>query len=123
MKYKILYVDDEEINLRIFKNSFRRDFEVSVAKSGEEALKLLENELVDVVITDQRMPKMTGVELLGIIHEKYHTIPPNRLILSGYAENEDIQKAFKEYRLFKFIAKPWEYNELKAIILDAINLD
>lgn len=119
-KYKILYVDDEESNLRIFKDNFRRDFEVKTAISAYEALEQLEQDLVDVVITDQRMPGMTGVELLAEINKKYTEIPPNRLIISGYSEDKDIKLAFRKYKLSKFIPKPWEYEELKEIIMNAI---
>jgi CheY-like chemotaxis protein len=120
VKNKILYVDDEKSNLRIFKDTFRRDFDVITVSSGSEALKRLEGELVDVVITDQRMPGMTGVELLKKINERFPDIPPERLILSGYSEDADIKMAFKEYRLSKFIPKPWEYDELKQIIVNSI---
>lgn len=120
-KFKILYVDDEEINLRIFKNSFRREFDIKIALSASEALKILEHELVDVVITDQRMPGMTGVELLAEIHKKFPKIPPRRLILSGFSEDEEIKKAFNEYKLSYFISKPWKFEELKEIILKSIN--
>lgn len=122
-KYKILYVDDEAINLRIFKDSFRRDFEVLLANSALEALEILGETDVDVVITDQKMPNMTGVELLEKINNKYPDIPPNRLILSGYSANADIKKAFDHYKLFKFISKPWEYDELKNIIINAIKIN
>ncbi len=120
MKYKILYVDDESSNLRIFKDSFRRDYEVFLAASGFEALELLKKQMVDLVITDQRMPGMTGVELLKEITDKYDDIPPNRVILSGYAEDDEIKKAFTQYRLSKFISKPWEYEKLKKIIKSSI---
>ena len=120
MKYKILYVDDEQSNLRIFKDAFRRDFEVRLAESGDQALELLKQEVADVVITDQQMPEMTGVELLKEINMRFSEIPPNRLILSGYAKNEEIEKAFIEYKLFKFLSKPWDYEELKKIIINAI---
>jgi response regulator RpfG family c-di-GMP phosphodiesterase len=120
MKYKVLYVDDEESNLRIFKDAFRRDFEVITALSASEALKKLEEDLADVVITDQRMPVMTGVELLREINERFSEIPPQRLILSGFAEDEEIIKAFREYKLQKFIAKPWNYEELKLTIVNSI---
>jgi len=63
---------------------------------------------------------MTGVELLKKINEKYSTIPPNRLILSGFSEDADIKTAFEKYQLFKFIPKPWVYQELKQIIFEAI---
>ncbi len=120
MKNKILYVDDEESNLRIFKDTFRRDFNVITVSSGYEALNKLEEELVDVVITDQRMPGMTGVQLLKKINERFPDIPPERLILSGYSEDVDIKMAFEEYKLSKFIPKPWEYDELKQIIVNSI---
>ena len=120
-KKKILYVDDEEINLRIFKDSFRRDFEIRTAISGKKALEIIENEFVDIVITDQRMPGMTGVELLKEINEKYPKIPPHRLIVSGYSQDNDIKEAFEKYKLMKFISKPWKYEELKTIINNALN--
>ncbi|MDA3866588.1 MAG: response regulator [Salinivirgaceae bacterium] len=118
---KVLYVDDEPSNLRIFKDTFRRDFKVFIANSGHEALEMLKEELVDVVITDQRMPGMTGVELLRAINSQFNDIPPNRLILSGFSEDSDIKEAFEKYRLSKFIPKPWDYEELKQIIIDAVN--
>ncbi|MCW3808009.1 response regulator [Plebeiibacterium marinum] len=121
MRYKILYVDDETSNLRIFKDSFRRDFDILTAESGPKALDILKENKVDVVITDQKMPDMTGVELLKAINTLFNDIPPNRLILSGYTEDEEIKKAFKEYKLSKFISKPWDYNDLKQTITDCIN--
>ncbi len=120
-KPKILYVDDEEINLRIFKNAFRRDFEIYTAQSPREGLEIFKTTSVDIVITDQRMPEMTGVELLKKIHEMHPGIPPNRLILSGFSRDEDIDKAFNEYELFSFISKPWNADDLKAIILKALD--
>ena len=66
------------------------------------------------------MPEMTGVQFLEKVNKKYSTIPPNRLIVSGYAENEEVEKAFKEYNLFKFISKPWDYDEMKELILEGI---
>ena len=119
-KYKILYVDDEESNLRIFKDTFRRDFEIQIAISAYKALEILEQGLVDVVITDQRMPEMTGVELLKEINNRFSEIPPNRLIISGYSEDSDIKKAFEEYKLSQFIPKPWNYEELKQLIINAV---
>lgn len=119
-KHSVLYVDDEQSNLRIFKDTFRRDFEVLTAISAFEALEILERNRVDVVITDQRMPNMTGVELLKKIYARFPDIPPHRLILSGYSEDKDIKEAFEKYKLSKFVSKPWEYNELKGVITQAI---
>jgi DNA-binding NtrC family response regulator len=119
-KYNILYVDDEDINLRVFYNSFRREFNVFTANSASKGLEVLETTKIDLVITDQRMPDITGVEFLKIIHERYPEIPPNRLIVSGFAKDEDIELAFNNYKLFSFVSKPWDAESLKQIIFNAI---
>jgi response regulator RpfG family c-di-GMP phosphodiesterase len=119
-KYSVLYVDDEDVNLRVFTSTFRRDFIIFTANSAKQGLQLLEEHQIDVVITDQRMPEITGVEFLKMVHEKFHRIPPNRLMISGFSKPEDIDKAFKEYKLFKFVSKPWNSSELKEIIFKAI---
>jgi response regulator RpfG family c-di-GMP phosphodiesterase len=120
-KYTVLYVDDEEINLRVFRNTFRRDFNILTAQSAMEGIKLLQTNVVNIVITDQRMPEITGVEFLKMINDMFPQIPPNRLMLSGFSKTEDIDKAFQNYKLFQFILKPWDAEELKAIIINAID--
>lgn len=121
-RYKILYIDDEEVNLRLLKSTFRREFDVYTVSNAKDGLKILEDVSIDVVITDQRMPEMTGVEFLKIVNDRFANIPPNRLILSGYSDFEQIEKAFHEYKLFKFISKPWNEEQLRTIIYEAINL-
>jgi DNA-binding NtrC family response regulator len=121
-KYIILYVDDEESNLRIFKNTFRRDFNIYLANSAQAAIEFLKNNKVDVLITDQRMPGITGIELLKEVHGMFPEIPPHRLMISGYAEPSDINTAFEQYGLFKFIHKPWDSEKLKQVILNVINI-
>lgn len=120
-KYNILYIDDEESNLRIFKNSFRRDFNIFLANSAKEGMEILKKDKIDVIITDQRMPGMTGLELLKEIHGIFPDIPPHRLMVSGYAAPNDINSAFEHYGLFKFISKPWEAESLKQTILTVLN--
>ncbi|MBP7508860.1 MAG: response regulator [Prolixibacteraceae bacterium] len=121
LKKTILYVDDEEINLRLFKNTFRRDYRVLTASSAKEGLKLLEQNTIDLVITDQRMPEMTGVEFLSCVQQEFSHIPPGRMIISGYSDPEDIELAFQEYQLYKFISKPWNKEDLSQIIQKAID--
>lgn len=122
MKKKvILYIDDEEINLRLFRSTFRREYDIFTSTSAQEGLDVLMNHSIDLVITDQRMPDITGVEFLRIVKEKFPQIPPNRLIISGYSDYQDIELAYKEYHLFKFISKPWNVVELDEIIKKAIN--
>ncbi|MCF8358280.1 MAG: response regulator [Prolixibacteraceae bacterium] len=120
-KKKILYIDDEAINLRQFRNTFRREYEIITAKSASEGLKILKNSPIDLVITDQRMPETTGVELLSKIQERFPNIPPSRMIISGYSDYDDIELAYKNYQLFKFISKPWDPHELLEVIKKAMN--
>lgn len=119
-KYTILYVDDERSNLRVFKSTFRREFDILLAESAKEALDIVSKNKIDLLITDQMMPEMSGVELLEKIKEMYPSIPPNRLMLSGYAQPDDIDLAFSEYRLYKFISKPWDEENFKELIIEAI---
>ena len=119
-EYTILYIDDEESNLRVFKNTFRRDFNIYIAASAQEGLEILNKSKIDVIITDQRMPGKTGLELLKEIHEMFPLIPPHRLMVSGYAAPCDINTAYKDYGLFRFISKPWEADELRQIIFNVI---
>jgi len=80
----VLYVDDEQNNLLSFKAAFRREFNVHTAISGHEALEIVKNEDIDIIITDQRMPNMTGVEFL----QNVIPIAPNpiRILLTGYSD-------------------------------------
>ena len=117
-KYRILYVDDEETNLRVFKNNFRREFDVITAVSGKEALEILSKEEVDVIISDQRMPEMTGVEFFKEVIKSY--LGPNRILLTGYSDMQTLADAINEAQLFQYVQKPWNELNLKTIINKAI---
>jgi DNA-binding NtrC family response regulator len=117
----ILYIDDEEINLRLFKATFRREYHILTAKTANEGMKIISENSIDLIITDQRMPEVTGVEFLSMVQKIYPQIPPGRLIISGYSDPEDIALAYKEFQLYKFISKPWDQNELQEIIKKAMN--
>ena len=119
-KIIVLYIDDESINLRLFKAAFRREFVIYTATSAMEGLRLLEANKVDVIITDQRMPEMTGVELLKKIQEKFPFIPPSRLMLSGYSKTKDIEDAYEKYNLYKLISKPWDKKNISELIYKSI---
>ena len=121
MKYTILYIDDEPENLRVFKSVFRRDFNIITADSGAEGLEILNNNELHLIITDQRMPKMTGIEFLEKVYEKIPDKPPNRMILSGFSQPSDIEEAKKRFFLFSFVAKPWDAEDLKSKIDEAIS--
>lgn len=113
-KITILYVDDEENNLFSFKATFRIRYNVLVAISGEEALKILEKKQVHVIITDQRMPEMTGVDFLEKVLEKYPD--PMRILLTGYADMNAVVDAVNKGKIFHYLAKPWNEEELDMTI-------
>ncbi len=119
-KYTILYVDDEPQNLVSFKAVFRRDYKVKTATSGEEGLAILKDELVDLIITDQRMPHMTGIQFLEkIIPQFPDTV---RMILTGFSDVEAIIGAINTGRVYRYITKPWDENELRMTIENACQL-
>jgi len=116
---KVLIVDDEEFILNSLKRSFWKEpYTVYYANGGDEALSIIEREEVQVIVTDQRMPNMTGVELL----EKVRQINPDsiRIILSGYSDFATIQDAINRGRIFRFLSKPCDNMELKSVIRQAL---
>jgi signal transduction histidine kinase len=118
-KYKILYVDDEPTNLLTFRETFRKDYQVFTALSGDEGLNLLRREKeIPLIITDQRMPNMTGVQFLEkIIPEFPDTI---RMILTGFTDIEALIEAINTGQVYRYITKPWEENELRVTIKRAL---
>jgi response regulator RpfG family c-di-GMP phosphodiesterase len=116
---KVLYVDDEEINLVNFKEAFYGEFEVFTALSAEEALAVLEKEKdMALVITDQRMPGMKGTDLLA----KTRELAPNaeRIIITGYTAPQDLIAAINEGHVYRYILKPWAEDELRITITQAV---
>jgi class 3 adenylate cyclase len=116
-KPEILYIDDEEDNLLVFKAAFRRHYKVHTAQSGEEGLAILKEKDVSLVITDQRMPRMTGVQFLQHLPEEKDLI---RMILTGYSDMESIIEAINTGKVYRYIVKPWDKEELKMTMDNAI---
>lgn len=117
VKPSILYIDDEEDNLIVFRSAFRRYYNVVTAQSGKEGLQILKQQDFSVVITDQRMPQMTGVEFLRNLPENNDMI---RMILTGYSDTESIIDAINTGMVYHYIVKPWDKKELKITIDNAI---
>lgn len=118
-KITVLYVDDELHNLNSFKANFRRDFNILTAQSGAEGLEIL-SELGDdiqIVLTDQKMPEMSGNEFLSILIDRYPK--PIRVLITAYSDIETVIGAINEGKVFSYVSKPWNYNELKKTIQDA----
>lgn len=119
-KLVILYIDDEESNLRIFKNIFRRDYEVLTSLSGREGIQILMERPVDLIITDQRMPEMSGVEfLVRAIEINPH---PKRVLLTAYADLESIKEAINKGMIYRYLQKPWDIVELTTTISQSIEV-
>jgi response regulator RpfG family c-di-GMP phosphodiesterase len=119
-KIVILYVDDEENNLISFKANFRLKYQVLTAISGDEALKIMEAKVVDIIITDQRMPNMTGVEFLEKVLEKFPE--PMRILLTGYADMSAVIDAVNKGKIFHYLTKPWNEEELDMTIKRAYDV-
>ena len=112
-EYSILYVDDEQPNLRGFKSSFRRHYNIFTALNAEEALEILKENEIHLIISDHRMPGLTGTELL----RRVHSIDPKiiRMILSGFIKLDELKEATGSFGIHDFIGKPWDFDELKSI--------
>ena len=119
MKRDILYVDDEPSNLIVFEAAFEEQFNVSTRSSAEEALAFLRSHPVPVVVADQRMPDMTGVEMFARMRTAYpHT---QRVILSGFTDTDAIIDAINEGQVFQFVRKPWQRVELLTVLQRALD--
>ncbi|WP_416670673.1 SpoIIE family protein phosphatase [Egbenema bharatensis] len=117
-KLRLMVVDDESDNLDLLYRSFRRDFEVFRAESGMKALQLLEQVgEMGIIISDQRMPRMNGTEFLS------HTVAlyPDtiRILLTGYTDLEDLVGAINQGKVFKYITKPWNPQDLETVVRQA----
>lgn len=113
-KIVILYVDDEENNLISFKATFRIKYKVYTAISGDEAMKILDQNNIEIIITDQRMPNMTGVEFLEKVLVKYPDTM--RILLTGYTDMAAVVDAINKGKIFHYLTKPWDENELEMTI-------
>jgi signal transduction histidine kinase len=119
MKRDILYVDDESSNLIVFEAAFEDLFQVRTARSADEALEFLRRHPVPVVVADQRMPDMTGVEMFAVLRTIYpHT---QRVILSGFADSDAIIDAINQGQVFQFVRKPWQRVELQSVLQRALD--
>lgn len=117
---KVLYIDDEDNNLKSFRATLRKDFKVFTAIDGEEGLRIASEEEIQVVIADQRMPGMTGTEFF----EKMVEINPDpiRILLTGYSDITSVIDAINKGEVYRFIDKPWNIEQIKNSIHNAADL-
>jgi YesN/AraC family two-component response regulator len=114
-QYTILLVDDEPNILKALKRLFRKDHvRILTASNGQEALEIIKRESIQVLITDNVMPEMTGIELIKKVKERAPDII--RIVLSGQSDLQAVLTAVNEGEAFRFVLKPWNDIELRATV-------
>jgi DNA-binding NtrC family response regulator len=111
---RLLVVDDEPDLLDFVERVFRADYDVARAQNGEEALQILRKERVDVLITDQRMPRMTGLQLLEYVANEFPRVI--KVLVSGYADVPDIQHAISRCKIHSCVVKPVDAEKLREVV-------
>ena len=116
-KHPILLVDDESEILFSLRGLLRQEFELHTAASGAEALDILRLHPIHVIMTDQRMPQMTGVELLRRAREDFPEAV--RIVFTGYADIKSVVDAINHGQVFRYLTKPWDPDEMVALLHQA----
>jgi serine/threonine-protein kinase len=119
-KPRVLFVDDEERVVNALRTIFRDVYEVTVASSGEQALALVRSQPFHVIVSDQRMPGMLGVELL----REVKLVAPTtvRMLLTGYSDLAAIVGSVNDGEVYRFVSKPWNQEDLQATIDEAVTI-
>jgi two-component system, NtrC family, response regulator AtoC len=117
-RYPILVVDDEQDNLDAFRFNFRKTFDILTASGGAEALQLLADKDVAVVVTDQRMPRMSGVELLREVRARQPDAVG--IILTAFTDVDVLVEAINLGQVYRYITKPWDAKEVRGVLQYAI---
>lgn len=113
----VLYLDDESHNLTAFRAAFRRIFQVHVTTEPTEAVQLLREHPIEVVISDQKMPGLSGVEFFEMIMSDFPE--PIRMLLTGHADIDAVIDAINKGQIYKYISKPWNEAELQGLVEEA----
>ncbi len=117
---RVLYLDDEENNLRSFKAAFRRDYDVYIASTSEKAFDIVKSVKPQVIFSDQRMPVTTGVEFFNAVRQVFPD--PVRILITGYTDVNDIIEAINKGHIHRYITKPWSEQEIRVAIDNAYDL-
>ncbi|MEW8431065.1 MAG: sigma-54-dependent Fis family transcriptional regulator, partial [gamma proteobacterium symbiont of Ctena orbiculata] len=116
----VLIVDDEVRSLETLQRILEDEFDVRTAENVAEARKILETDWVQIILCDQRMPEITGVEFLKQVREQWPEVI--RMIISGYTDSEDIISAVNEAGIYQFVTKPWHPDRLILLLKNAAEL-
>ncbi|MEN7546931.1 hybrid sensor histidine kinase/response regulator [Rapidithrix thailandica] len=117
-KPTILFIDDEQQNIIAFKANFKQEYRIYSAQSAKEGLEILKKHEIYVVLADQYMPGMTGIEMLECVASSYPEV--GRMVVTGNSQNQDLLDAINRGQVARFILKPWKSEELKMTIDSAI---
>lgn len=110
----VLYIDDEPDNLTSFRATFRRNFNITTTDSTDEALQIIEKENIHVILSDQRMPKMTGIEFFESIQNNFPD--PIRILITGYTDINAVIDAINRGQVYKYLTKPWNEEDVKIFV-------
>ena len=113
----VLVIDDEPEVLNTLNRQLRREFEVFIAHNSDEALAILHEHPIQIVISDERMPGVTGSEFFSHIKEEYPGAI--RLLLTGYADLQAVIQAINQGHIYRYITKPWDATEIRTIVREA----
>lgn len=117
-KAKLLFVDDEDRIINLLRMMFRAEYEVFTTTSGHEALQIIAQHRIDVIVSDQRMPQMLGIELLNEVRKR--SPGTMRILLTGYSDLTAIVGSVNDGEVYRFINKPWDHEEIKSTIAGAV---
>jgi len=117
-KFKILFIDDEPASLTAFKSIFRDDYDIQLAGSANEGYEIMKNQSVDIVISDQRMPGITGVEFLQKIRVEFPDTV--RMLITGYSDIDAVIKSINGSMVSYYFSKPYNEKDMKAILDNTI---
>jgi len=113
-KYPVLFVDDEEENLEIFSINFKDTFTIFTAGSGPEGLELLDREFISLVLSDQRMAGMAGMEFLEEVRKRHPEVVT--ILVTAYSDLDVLSDGVKAGLLYSYILKPWEIKDLNIVL-------
>ena len=117
-QFPILYVDDEPENLRIFELTFRSEFEILTAADASSGLEVLSQRPVALVLSDHRMPGMTGVEFLSAVHQLDESTI--RILVTAYGDVATLESAINNGSIYRFVPKPWSPEDMRVTLRNGI---